>query len=221
MKRYLLLFVLLPAMAFSLAQSPSKKMIELQKICLDLRNNIGSEQVVSSAIKQYQRFMIENAFSSDFSQFNREWISGSDNMLTETKESHVFFIPEYFTKLLETSDGLFDKHEELLAEWRELISYNSRAISGYIFYQDNIIIRKGKSITFELTIPKGPFDIMAIAEPNAFLTLRIQDCSSGQFYITEKDVTAHKWFNFEKTTKLRITIENTSRKNASIALFCF
>ena len=124
-------------------------------------------------------------------------------------------------KLLETSDGLFDKHEELLAEWRELISYNSRAISGYIFYQDNIIIRKGKSITFELTIPKGPFDIMAIAEPNAFLTLRIQDCSSGQFYITEKDVTAHKWFSFEKPTKLRITIENTSRKNASIALFCF
>lgn len=221
MKRYLILFALLPAIVMSFAQSPSKKMLELQKICLDLRNNIGSEQVISNATKRYQRFMRENDFSSDFKKFEREWVSGKENIITNSKGSHVFFIPQYFTKLLETPDALFDKHEELLAEWKQITSLSNRASSGYVFCQDNIILRQGKSITFELTIPKGPFDIMVVAEPNAFITMRIQDCSSGKYYTTEKDVTAHKWFNFEEASKLKVTIENSSRKNASIALFCF
>lgn len=221
MKRNLLLLALIPAMIISFAQSPSKKMLELHKICLDLRNNIGSEQVISSATKRYQRFMRENTFSSDFTYFEREWVSGKENIITNSKGSHVLFIPQYFTKLLETPDALFDKHEELLAEWEQLTSNSGRASSGYVFCQDNIILRQGKSITFELTIPKGPFDIMTIAEPNAFITMRIHDCSSGTYYTTEKDVAAHKWFNFEEPTKLKVTIENASRKNASIALFCF
>ena len=221
MWRYITFLVLFLVLTMSFAQSPSKKMLELQKICLDLRNNIGSEQVIYNTTTRYQRFMKENTFSSDFTRFKREWISGKNNIITKTKVSHMFFIPQYFTNLLETPDGLFDKHVELLAEWKQLTSHRGRAASGYVFCQDNMILCQGKSVTFELTIPKGPFDIMAIAEPNAFMTMKIQNCSSGQYYISEKDVTVHKWFKFEKSTKLRVTIENVSRKNASIALFCF
>lgn len=221
MKRLILLLISLGAFSFGYTQTPSKKMTELQKICLDLRNNIGNEQIIFQATNRYERFMKENIFTSDYSPLNKKILSREENIINDSIGKHIIFIPQYFRALLEKRDGLFDKYEELLEEWESLTKQSARAGTGYIFRQENFILRKGSSITFELTVPKGYFDIMAVAETNAFLSMRIQNQSTGQYYITEKDVSVHKYFKFDSSTVLKVTIENVSQKNASIALFCF
>lgn len=221
MKKLILLLISLGVFSFGYTQTPSKKMTELQKICLDLRNNIGNEQIIFQATNRYERFMKENIFTSDYSPLNKEMLSGEENIINDITGKHIIFIPQYFRALLEKRDGLFDKYEELLEEWKTFTQQSARAATGYMFRQENLIIRKGASITFELTVPKGYFDIMAVAETNAFLSMRIQNQSTGQYYITEKDASAHKYFKFDSSTVLKVTIENVSQKNASIALFCF
>lgn len=203
------------------AQTPSKKMMELKEICLTLRNNMGSEEIVTYMTRRYEDFMTKNSFTSDFSPLKMAYVSGSENIVKADKSEHVIFIPQYFKALLEEKDSLFKKYEEILSEWERMIKEGARSARGYIFRQENLVLQKGTSLTFELTIPKGPFDIMAIAEPNAFLTMKIQNLTTGQYYIVEKDASAHKWFEFDSPTVLRVTIENASQKDASIALFCF
>lgn len=224
MKKLLLLLIFLGTFSFGYAQTPSKKMTELRDICLNLRNNIGNEQVIFQTTNRYERFMRENTFTSDYTPLNKKVFSGEENIINDSTGKHIVFIPQYFRARLEKIDGLFDKYEELLEEWERIINEKARSAKGgegYMFRQENFILRRGTSVTFELSLPKGPFDIMAVAEPNAFLTMRIQDLSSGQNFITEKDASAHKWFDFKNSTKLKVTIENVSQKDASMALFCF
>lgn len=221
MKKLLLLFIFLGTFSLDFAQTPSKKMSELKEICLDLRNNIGNEQIIFQTTNRYDRFMKENVFTSDYTPLKKKMLSGEENIINDVTGKHIFFIPQYFRSLLEKKDGLFDKYEELLEEWETLTQQSARSATGYMFRQENLIIRKGASITVELTVPKGHFDIMAVAETNAYLSMRIQDQSTGQYYITEKDASAHKYFKFDSSTVLKVTIENVSQKDASIALFCF
>ena len=221
MKKLLLLFIFLGTFSLGFAQTPSKKMSELKEICLALRNNIGNEQIIFQTTNRYDRFMKENVFTSDYTPLNKKILSGEENIINDVTGKHIFFIPQYFRALLEKRDGLFDKYEELLEEWETFTQQSARAATGYMFRQENLIIRKGESVTFELTVPKGYFDIMAVAETNAFLSMRIQDQSTEQYYITEKETSAHKYFKFDSPTVLKVTIENVSQKDASIALFCF
>lgn len=224
MKQLLLLLLFLGNFSLGYAQTPSKRMTELREICLILRNNIGKDLELFKATNRYDRFMRENIFTSDYTPLNKKILFGEENLINDSIGKHIVFIPQYFRTLLEKTDGPFDKYEELLEEWERIINEKARSAKGgegYMFRQENFILRRGTSITFELTLPKGPFDIMAVAEPNAFLTMRIQDLSTGQYYIAEKDASAHKWFDFNNSTKVKVTIENVSQKDASMALFCF
>lgn len=222
MKRtILLLFVFFSFFSMGYAQTPSKKMMELKEICLTLRNNMGSEQVITHMTKCYEDFMTRNNFTSDFLPLKMTYISGEENIVKNGEGKHVIYIPQYFKALAEEKDGIFNKYEEILSEWERIIKDGARSAKGYIFRQENLILQKGTSLIFELTVPKGPFDIMAIAEPNAFLTMKIQNLTTDQYYIAEKDASAHRWFEFDSPTVLRVTIENASQKDASMALFCF
>ena len=224
MKKILLFIAFISILGIGYAQTPSKKMKELQEICLILRNNLGCEQIIYQTTNRYERFMRENLFTSDFGPLKKKVLLGIENVVENDSTEHIFFIPQYFRALLEQKDGLFDKHEELLVEWERITKERARSAkcgTGYIFRQENLILREGTSMSFELTVPQGPFDIMVIAEPNAFLTMEIQNLSTGQFYTTEKVASEHKWFNFDVTTTLEVTLENGSQKHASIALFCF
>lgn len=224
MKKILLFVTFIGILGIGYAQTPSKKMKELQEICLRLRDNLGNEQIIYQTTSRYERFMRENLFTSDFSPLKKKVVSGNGSVIEDSLGEHILFLPQYFRILLEDSDGLFDKHEELLAEWDSITCVRARsAKSGaeYIFRQENLILRKGTSITFELTVPEGPFDIMAVAEPNAFLTMEILNLSTGRFYTTERVASGHKWFEFDAPTTIKATIKNASYKDASIALFCF
>lgn len=221
MKKTLLFIAFIGILGIGYAQTPSKKMKELQEICLRLRDNIGNEQIIYQTTNRYERFMRENLFTSDFTPLNRKVLSGEESIAEDNSDEHILFIPQYYRALLEEPDGLFDKHEEFLAEWDSITKEKARSEAGYVFRQENLILREGTSITFELTVPEGPFDIMAVAEPNAFLAMEIQNMSTRRFYTTEKVASGHKWFEFDATTTLEVTIRNVSQKDASIALFCF
>lgn len=224
MRRFLLFILLIGIFNPCYCQTPSKKMQELQDICLQLRDNLGSEQIINQTTNRYERFMRENLFTSDFTPLNIKVLSGEENIIVDSSDKHILFIPQYFRALLVKKDRLFDKHEELLAEWDSITQERTRSAkssAGYIFRQKNMILRMGTSITFEITIPKGPFDIMVVAEPNAFITMEIQNLSTKQYYTTEKATSSHKWFEFNAPTILKVKIENVSQKDASIALFCF
>lgn len=224
MKKILLFIALIGMLGVGYAQTPSKKMKELQEICLRLRDNLGNEQIIYQTTNRYERFMRENLFTPDFTPLKREVLSGKENIVEDNSGGHILFIPRYFRELLVDPDGVFNKHEELLAEWDSITIERVRSAksgAGYIFRQENLILREGTSITFELTVSEGPFDIMAVAEPNAFLTMEIQNLSTGRFYTTERGTSGHKWFEFDAPTTLNVTIKNVSQKDASIALFCF
>lgn len=224
MKKILLFIAFVGILGIGYAQTPSPKMKELQEICLKLRNNLGNEQIIYQTTSRYERFMRENLFTSDFAPLKKKMLSRKECIVEDNSGGHILFIPQYFRELLENPDNLFGMYEELLAEWDSITKERARSAkggAGYIFRQDNLILCKGTSITFELTVPKGPFDIMAVAEPNAFLAMEIQNLSTDQFYTTEKVASGHKWFEFDVATTLKVTIKNVSQKDASIALFCF
>ena len=201
-------------------------MEELRNICLTLRNNMGSEHVISQTIERYEQFMEDYPFSTRSLPLDETGriISGKNIIENENidMDKHVVFTPQYFDALLLKQDALLEKYENLLDEI--VVVGNVRgapAMGERIIRQNNLLLYRDSTITFEMTIPKGTFEILAITEPNAFLTMRILNQSTGQYYVAEKEESVYKWFEFEDYTPLRIIIENVSRKDASIALFHF
>ena len=83
MKKLLLLFIFLGTFSLDFAQTPSKKMSELKEICLDLRNNIGNEQIIFQTTNRYDRFMKENVFTSDYTPLKKKMLSGEENIIND------------------------------------------------------------------------------------------------------------------------------------------
>ena len=220
MKKYGLLILFF--WAFSLnVEAQSKKMMQLKDICLELRNNIGSEHVISQSTVKLKKFHSENVFNFGLDKMKCRIVKGQENLVSV--DGHILFVPEYFDDLLK-SGGIFLKLEELVRELEEM-DKPSRGL-GYSFCQHNFAIKKNSSITFEMDVTANIIDIMAIAEPNAYLTMNIYDMNAQKYYNDiESDKRGkecvHKSINLTDCTKLQITIYNRSAKDAAVALFSF
>lgn len=211
------LFMILPVCA----EAQSKKMMQLKDICLDLRNNIGSEHIISQSTAKLKKFHNENVFQFGLENMNCRVVKGEENLVSV--DGHIIFLPEYFDDLLKNGD-VFLKLEELLREL-ELMERSSKGV-GYSFCQHNFAIKKNSSITFEMDVAEDVIDIMAIAEPNASIAMNIYDVTAKKYYNdidTDKrgKECVHKNMHLSTPAKLQITICNRSRKDAAVALFSF
>lgn len=220
MRKRVLLILLLMALSVC-AGAQSKKMMQLRDICLDLRNNIGSEHIISQSTGKLKRFHNENVFQFGLKNMKCRIVKGEDNLVDVN--GHILFIPDYFDALLKNG-GNFLKLEELIKELEQM-ERPSRGV-GYSFCQHNFAIKKNSSITFEMDVITDIIDIMAIAEPNASITMNIYDVKSKKYYNdTDSDrrgkECVHKCLELSQKTKLQITIFNRSAKDAAIALFSF
>jgi hypothetical protein len=220
MKKCGLLILLFLALSVS-AGAQSKKMMQLKDICLELRNNIGSEHVISQSTIKLKRFHGENVFHFGLDKMNGRIVKGHDNLVSV--DGHILFVPEYFDDLLKNGN-MFLKLEELVKELEQM-EKPSRGL-GYAFCQHNFAIKKNSSITFEMEVTSNIIDIMAIAEPNATITMNIYDMTAQKYYNdTDADKRGkecvHKSINLAERTKLQITIYNRSAKDAAVALFSF
>lgn len=216
-----ILFVLLFAALSVCAEAQSKKMMQLKEICLELRNNIGSEHVISQSTGKLKNFHNENHFNFGLEKMKCRIVKGEDNLVSV--DGHILFLPDYFDALLKNGE-VFLKFEDLLRELEQMEN-PSRGI-GYSFCQHNFAIKKNSSITFEMDVTSDVVDIMAVAEPNASITMNIYDVTSKKYYNdTESDrrgkESVHKFMNLKEDTKLQITIYNRSAKDAAVALFSF
>lgn len=215
------LLILLSAAVSICAGAQSKKMMQLKDICLDLRNNIGSEHIISQSTEKLKRFHNDNVFLFGLEKMNCHVIKGENNLVDV--DGHILFLPDYFDALLSNGE-VFLKLEELLKELEQMEN-TSKGI-GYSFYQHNFAIKKHSSITFEMDVTADVIDIMAVAEPNAAISMNIYDVGAGKYYNdTESDKRGkecvHKFMKLTDRTKLQITIYNRSAKDAAIALFSF
>lgn len=205
------------------SQEPSKKMMELKEICLSLRDNIGSDDILYQTNKRFKDFRNKNSFTSDLSPLNFNIVSGEENLLP--LDNHIIFIPEYFDELLK-NDGSFKKAEELMREWEEMNNVSRRGSSGYVFYQHNFVLKKHSSMVFEVQVPSGPVDFMVVSEPNSLTTMHIYDIVNKEYY-NELDSDKegrkyrHRTMRMRSPSKLKITIYNRSAKDASMVFFYF
>lgn len=223
----LLVILLISSSIFSQDLSKEDKIKQLKDICMSLRKGLeedeGSKENINKATKKYIRFTDKYMFSDDFTLLHKKIIKGEKNILENDNNIHVFYVPNYFIELLER-DSVSTTGEQLLEEWTRYINEKSNSVtkggSKQVFRHDNFIIRKGESVTFELTVPKGEFSIMTISEPHTALSMRVLNKYTGENYLTENKKVAHNNFTFDKSTVLEVTIKNVSFKNASMALFC-
>ena len=216
-----ILFILLFTILSVEAGAQSKKMMQLKDICLELRNNIGSEHIISQSTGKLKKFHNENVFHFGLEKMKCRIVKGKDNLVNV--DGHIVFLPDYFDALLKNGE-VFLKLEELLKELEQM-EKPSRGI-GYSFCQHNFAIKKNTSITFEMDVTSSVVDIMAIVEPNASINMNIYDVNAKKYYNdTESDRRGkeciHKSINLSGHTKLQITIYNRSAKDAAIALFSF
>jgi hypothetical protein len=206
------------------AQTPSKKMMELEKICLSLRNGMGSERSVTQGYHRLEGFQKRNSFV--YSESDVELISGDEYKVP--LDGHMIYIPQYFKTLLETKDGVFKKGEELLDEWNELHKAGNKGL-GNCFRQHHFAIKANSSMTFRINVPKGLLDLLVVAEPNAFVTMKVYDATSNVHLITQEDLieektgkpSRRKTMKLDRKTCLNVTVSNVSSKDASMALFWF
>lgn len=220
---FILIFICVSSIVGN-SQTPSKKMMELEGICLTLRDGIGSERSVTQGYKRLDNFQKQNLFTFDSSEL--KLISGVESVVSI--DNHVIFIPQYFKKLLETKDGVFMKGEELLNEWNALHNDTKRQLGSY-FRQHNFAMRRNSSVTYEISVEKGPLDILVVAEPNASVSMKIYDATNKVHLNNQDDLvdektgkpSRRKTMQFDKPVKLHVSIYNTSLKDASMALFWF
>ena len=206
------------------AQTPSKKMMELEDICLSLRNGMGSERCVTQGYHRLEVFQKQNPFV--YTESDVELISGAEYEVP--LEGHVIYIPQYFKTLLETKDGVFKKGEELLDEWNELHKVVNRGL-GHCFRQHHFAIKANSSMTFRINVSRGLSDLLVVAEPNAFVTMKVYDATANVHLIAQEDLadektgkpSRRKTMKFDKKTSLNVTVSNVSSKDASMALFWF
>lgn len=224
MKKIALLLTLLFCI-YGLAQVPSQKMIELESICLQLRDGIinGSNLEVTQGHSKLRKFQSENPFTCD--SFAKV-IAGSDKLIS--CDGHLLYIPQYFKAKLDQADGVFLMGEKLKDEWDELHKSGSRSISD-VFRQCNFAMKANSSVVYEIDVPKGPVDIMVVAEPNAFVTMKIFDVTNNVYLNNPEDLadekegraSRRKTMKFDSPGRLHVTVYNTSAKDASMALFVF
>ncbi len=229
LKKTILLFVLLLGTTQCFPQKTSKDevMEVLKAICQSLRDGLekgeGCNDIISEATRKYVRFTDEYMFTDDFAPLHKKTIKGENDILGYGNDEHVVYIPNYFIELLK-EDSVSTTGEKLLEEWTCYINENSsnltKGASKTIFRHSHFIIRKGKSVTFELTVPKGKFEILVVSEPYTYLAMRVLEKSTGENHPSVNSKVAHKSFTFKESTVLEVTIENVSFKNASMALFC-
>lgn len=220
MKNTILLILLFTSLSVC-AEAQSKKMMQLKDICLELRNNIGSEHIISQSTDRLKKFHNDNVFHFGLEKMKCRIVKGEDNLVDV--DGHILFLPGYFDALLNNGE-VFLKLEELLRELEQM-EKPSRGI-GYSFCQHNFALKRNSSITFEMDVTSNVIDIMAIVEPNASITMNIYDVNDKKYYNdTESDrrgqECVHKSISLVDHTKLQITIYNRSAKDAAVALFCF
>lgn len=220
MKNTILLILLFTSLSVC-AEAQSKKMMQLKDICLELRNNIGSEHIISQSTDRLKKFHNDNVFHFGLEKMKCRIVKGEDNLVDV--DGHILFLPDYFDALLNNGE-VFLKLEELLRELEQM-EKPSRGI-GYSFCQHNFALKRNSSITFEMDVTSSVIDIMAIVEPNASITMNIYDVNDKKYYNDpESDrrgqECVHKSISLVDHTKLQITIYNRSAKDAAVALFCF
>jgi len=226
MKRITLLLTILFCI-HGYALVPSKKMMELESICLQLRDGIinGSDREVIQGCARLKAFQSKNAFVEGESAL--KIVAGSDNLVST--DGHILYIPQYFEAKLHQTDGVFLMGERLKDEWEKLHESASRSTSGYVFRQCNFAMKANTSVVYEIDVPKGPIDIMVIAEPNALVTMKIFDVTNNVYLNKPEDLVDEKegrasrrrTMRFDSPCRLHLSIYNTSDKDASMALFVF
>lgn len=226
MKRIILLFTIMFCI-HGFAQNPSKKMMELESICLQLREGIsnGSDREVTQGCARLKAFQSKNAFVDGESAL--KIVDGSDNLVP--CDGHVLYIPQYFKAKLDQTDGVFLMGERLKDEWAELHKGSTRSMSGYVFRQCNFAMKANSSVVYEIDVPKGAVDIMVVAEPNSSVTMKIFDVTNNVYLNNPEDLadekegraSRRKTMKFDSPGRLHVTVYNTSAKDASMALFVF
>lgn len=209
-----------------LGQTPSRKMIQLETIYSELREGFGSEYVVANANNKLKKFHSNNAFTSDMSEISFSVVAGKENLCS--CDGHVIYLPEYFDQLLKNKDGVFIEAKKIIEEWNKAASESSRGF-GYTFRQYNFAQSGKSSVTFQMTLNKGPFDVLAIAEPMGLLTMKIYNVTSGVYLTDNEDLkneregkgSRRKTMYFDERTTIRVTIHNTTNNVVSMAIVCF
>ena len=141
---------------------------------------------------------------------------------------YVVFLPEFFDSLLD-GDNAYLLSKELKAHFernRGEKKTRGRSQSKYEYFQKDLVIGPGETITFEVTDRPSPFEIIAIASPGGAFSMDVYDMKRNDHY-NEKDnemqgaICRSRAIDGEKDGSYRITLRNrVATGSYSIVVFC-